>query len=67
MFGEARLAKALARNRHSTAGEIVSALMDEVSAFVEGARQADDIALIVMKGTPVRSREAGAGPGAGAR
>jgi sigma-B regulation protein RsbU (phosphoserine phosphatase) len=60
MFGETRLAQALARHRHATAWEIVSSLMGEVMEFVGAASQADDIALIVMKATPVVSRETGA-------
>jgi serine phosphatase RsbU (regulator of sigma subunit)/catechol 2,3-dioxygenase-like lactoylglutathione lyase family enzyme len=47
-FGEERLIEALRRNRERNAGEIATAIVDEVAHF-SGREQYDDITLIIAK------------------
>ena len=48
-FGEERIEEVLRRHRHGTAGEISDRLIAAVRTHADGAPQADDITLVVIK------------------
>ncbi len=49
MFGEERLASAVAALRGASASGIVQGIVDAVRAFAKGAPQSDDITIVVVK------------------
>ncbi len=48
-FGEERLAKSIARHRHLTASEIITAISFDVHSFTAGWQQHDDMTIVVVK------------------
>jgi sigma-B regulation protein RsbU (phosphoserine phosphatase) len=49
MFGKKRFRAVVRRNAAGTAGQIVSAVLDELHHFTQGRKTADDITLVVVK------------------
>jgi serine phosphatase RsbU (regulator of sigma subunit) len=49
MYGEARLEEVLAAHRHASAREIEEQVYTNVKDFTEGAAQADDLTMVVVK------------------
>ncbi|OPY39139.1 MAG: Stage II sporulation protein E (SpoIIE) [Methanoregula sp. PtaU1.Bin051] len=50
MFGEERLKSVVAENTGKTSADILSAILDAITAFARGQPQADDITLMVIRG-----------------
>lgn len=48
-FGEERLVEVIAAHRHDSADKVCTAIVVAVSSFSEGAAQADDITVLVLK------------------
>jgi sigma-B regulation protein RsbU (phosphoserine phosphatase) len=53
MFGKDRFRHVVRNNAHRPAGELVSAVLREVTAFRGTRRQEDDITLVVIKALEV--------------
>jgi hypothetical protein len=63
MFGEERLAGALARVAERPLDEGLEALFAEIEAF--RAKQVDDVTLLLVRKAPLAAAGRGAGPGEG--
>ena len=50
MFGEDRLKKLVSENAGKTSADILSAILDAITAFAHGQPQADDITLMILRG-----------------